>query len=143
MKRLRDGEAWDSRLSSSIALEESCAGGKSEQVVCRLFNLMNAFKRPIPARRVSPKLPDAHQRFFAFRFYEAAVRELRQSASCSQCGLGTHRRQRTRSGPRYSWKNMILNGRCTLGSCQLLARHSQKSATTGDGYENLFTGSLV
>jgi hypothetical protein len=36
--------------------------------------------RPKPARRVSPKLPDAQQRLLAFRIYEAAVRDLQQPA---------------------------------------------------------------
>ena len=36
--------------------------------------------RPTAARRISPKLPDAQPRLFAFRIYEAAVRDLRQPA---------------------------------------------------------------
>ena len=36
--------------------------------------------RPKPARRVSPKLPNAQLRLLAFRIYEAAVRDLQQPA---------------------------------------------------------------
>jgi hypothetical protein len=36
--------------------------------------------RPQAARQVFPKLPDAQPGFFAFRFYEAAARDLRQPA---------------------------------------------------------------
>lgn len=39
--------------------------------------------RPKPARRVSPKLPDAQPRLLAFRIYEAAVRDLQQPATSS------------------------------------------------------------
>jgi len=40
-------------------------------------------QRPKPARRISPNLPDAQPRPFAFRIYETAVRDLRQPAiSC-------------------------------------------------------------
>jgi hypothetical protein len=37
--------------------------------------------RPIPARRASPKLPDAQRWLLEFRCHEAAVRDLRQPAS--------------------------------------------------------------
>jgi len=35
-----------------------------------------AGNRPKPARRSSPNLPDAQPRLYAFRIYEAAVRDL-------------------------------------------------------------------
>jgi hypothetical protein len=46
-----------------------------------LPNELTASNRPQAARRASPKLPEAQPGFSAFRFYEAAVRDLRQPAT--------------------------------------------------------------
>ena len=47
--------------------------------------------RPKPARRISPKLPDAQPRLFAFRIYEAAVRDLQLPATRSPSTAGCSR----------------------------------------------------
>jgi hypothetical protein len=53
----------------------------------------NSRYRPQAVRRISPKLPDAQPRLFAFRIYEAAVGDLQQPARCRPSRSRAERRE--------------------------------------------------
>ena len=57
-----------------------CAAPRPIAEVFPLADRPTVAERPQAARRASPKLPEDQPGFSAFRFYEAAVRDLRQPA---------------------------------------------------------------